>query len=283
MATYAIGDIQGCLDEFLELLELIQFDKAEDKIWLTGDLVNRGPNSLETLREIKAMGQSVLSVLGNHDLYLIALSRVPKIFSQYKHTLHDILSSDEKDELVDWLRSFPLLHYDKKLNFALVHAGIYPTWDLADALTYSEEVTKILKDDSEIDSFLRELYGDNPLKWKHTLTGIERLRFITNSFTRMRYCNQNQSLDLKEKKHPRHAPPSLVPWFAAPFRRKTKVSVVFGHWSSLTLNDEHKREHRVFPTDTGAVWKGTLTALRIDDLKYFTTIPRSKKNFLTNS
>ena len=141
----------------------------------------------------------------------------------------------------------------------------------------------MLTDDSEIDNFLRELYGDNPLKWKYTLTGIERLRFITNSFTRMRYCNQDQSLDLREKKHPMQASPDLVPWFAAPFRRKTNVSIVFGHWSSLTLNDEYKREYRVFPTDTGAVWKGTLTALRIDDLKYFTTIPRSKKNFLTNS
>ena len=194
-----------------------------------------------------------------------------------------VLSSNDKEELVDWLRSFPLLHYDKKLNFALVHAGIYPTWDLAEALTYSEEVTNKLKDDSEIDSFLRKLYGDNPLKWEPTLTGIERLRFITNSFTRMRYCHQNQSLDFREKKHPRHASPNLVPWFAAPFRRKTKVSVVFGHWSSLTLNDAHKRGHRVFPTDTGAVWKGALTALRIDDLKYFTTIPRSKKNFPANN
>tara|TARA_B100000579_G_scaffold428709_1_gene439331 strand:+ start:448 stop:1287 length:840 start_codon:yes stop_codon:yes gene_type:complete len=278
MPTYAIGDIQGCLDELLELLELIQFDKTKDTIWLTGDLVNRGPNSLDTLREIKGMGQSVISVLGNHDLYLIALTRVPKAFSQYSHTLHDILSANDKDELVDWLRSFPLLHYDKKLNFALVHAGIYPTWDLADALTYSKEVTKILNDDSEIDNFLKELYGDNPLTWKDTLSGIKRLRFITNSFTRMRYCNQDRSLNLREKKHPLHASPNLVPWFAAPFRRKTNVSIAFGHWSSLTLNDEHKREYKVFPTDTGAVWKGTLTALRIDDLKYFTTKPRSKKN-----
>ena len=279
MATYAIGDIQGCLDEFLKLLELIKFDQTKDKIWLTGDLVNRGPNSLGTLREIKGMGDSVISVLGNHDLYLIALARVPNIFSQYKHTLHDILSAHDKDELVDWLRFFPLLHYDKNLEFALVHAGIFPTWDLADALTYSSEVTKQLRDDSKVDDFLRKLYGDHPLAWKNTLRGNDRLRFITNSFTRMRYCKEDKSLELGEKQHPAHVSSDLLPWFATSFRKKAAFSIVFGHWSTLTLSDEHKRFYKVFPTDTGAVWKGTLTALRIEDQKYFTTPP--KKNYST--
>ncbi len=275
MATYAIGDIQGCFDEFLELLDVIDFDKRKDQLWLTGDLVNRGPKSLSVLRKIRELGDSVVSVLGNHDLYLIALARVPKMFSGYQHTLEEILMAPDKHDLIDWLSSLPFIHYDKDLNFVMVHAGLYPSWDLNEAKVYAGEIESQLRDNDLIDYFLANVYGDDPRRWRTSLLGIERMRFITNSFTRMRYCTKKGTLDLKEKKTPKLVSPKLMPWFAVPSRTNINCSIVFGHWSTLILSPEEKKNYKVYPVDTGAVWKGTLTAIRIDDLKHFTTVPKT--------
>ena len=275
MATYAIGDIQGCLDEFLELLDLIDFDKSKDKLWLTGDLVNRGPKSLLVLRKIKELGDSVISVLGNHDLYLIALARVPKIFSRYQHNMEEVLLAPDKHDLIDWLSSLPFIHYDEALNFVMVHAGLYPSWNLNEAKGYAGEIESQMRNNNLIDYFLSNVYGDDPRRWRSDLSGTERLRFITNSFTRMRYCTKKEDLDLKEKQTPELVSSNLIPWFAAPFRTKINCSIVFGHWSTLVLSPGEKQKYKVYPVDTGAVWRGTLTAIRIEDLKHFSTCPKT--------
>lgn len=256
MALYAIGDLQGCYLELRRLLDCIQFDPAQDCLWLTGDLVNRGPMSLESLRFIRSLGKSAISVLGNHDLHLLAVAcGVSK--TKHKDTFGDVLDAPDREELLGWLRSLPLLHWEG--GYCLVHAGIPPCWDVATAQARAREVEELLRGESW-DEFCHEMYGDRPDFWSENLTGWDRYRFITNAFTRMRYCDREGRLDFKHKEAPQQAPSGLWPWFAVPGRRAPGATILFGHWSTLGFYVGRD----CYGLDTGCLWGGELTALRLD-------------------
>jgi bis(5'-nucleosyl)-tetraphosphatase (symmetrical) len=263
MAVYAIGDLQGCLDPLKRLLDRIAFDPAGDQLWFCGDLVNRGPASLETLRFVRNLGDAAVCVLGNHDLHLLAIAwddhRAPK----KRDTLEDVLTAPDSGELLEWLRRRPLLHHDPQREFTMVHAGLPPQWDLETAQAAATELETVLGGNRFVD-FLRSMYGNLPDRWHEGLAGADRLRYIVNAFTRMRYIRQDGSLDLDNNGPTHRAPPDLVPWFRFPGRRSEGLRVVFGHWSTLgeMTHDE------VFSLDTGCVWGGRLTALRLDDLAH---------------
>ncbi len=258
MAVYAIGDLQGCYTCLMRLLDKLDFDSSRDRLWFTGDLVNRGPDSLATLRFVKGLGKSAVTVLGNHDLHLLAVAEgvaPPK----RKDTLQSLLRAGDRDELLHWLRHQPLLHHDQSLRFTLVHAGISPQWRLKRARKAAKEVEKILKG-KRYRTFLKEMYGDMPDKWSKSLKGWERLRYITNCLTRMRYCDRDGRLDLSYNGSLVGKDRRLVPWFRVPGRRAAKHRIVFGHWSTLGPVTDPK----IYPLDTGCVWGGYLTALRLD-------------------
>ncbi len=260
MATYAIGDIQGCYDELQQLLELIQFDPQKDRLWFAGDLVNRGPKSLETLRFIKGLGDAAITVLGNHDLHLIALWK-----NRHRHTrgnklLAPVLKAKDADELLDWLRRQPLMHYDESFDVALVHAGLPPQWSIDKALKRAAEVEKVLRG-PKLREFLSHMYGNKPTRWSKKLGGWDRLRFIVNCFTRMRYCTVKGGLDFNSKGKPDFNEKNIVPWFTAPKRKSAEQTIVFGHWSTLGLY----QGNNVYAIDSGCLWGGSLTALRLDD------------------
>ncbi|QSA96718.1 symmetrical bis(5'-nucleosyl)-tetraphosphatase [Methylococcus sp. EFPC2] len=261
MATYAIGDIQGCLAELHDLLALIRFDPAQDRLWFTGDLVNRGPDSLETLRFIKGLGGAAAAVLGNHDLHLLAVasgaSRVKR-----KDTFAAVLSAPDRDELLDWLRRLPLLYGDGA--FYLIHAGLPPQWSLEDAIRYAGEVENLLSGEAYAE-FFPHMYGDLPDCWSDDLRGWDRIRLITNCFTRMRFCTADGRLDLKEKVPLGQQSPGLLPWFRVPGRRSQGTNIVFGHWSALGFH----AENGCWGLDTGCLWGGELTALRLDTLERY--------------
>lgn len=257
MATYAIGDIQGCFASLEDLLYKIDFDKKQDTLWFAGDLVNRGPDSLSTLRFVKSLGSSAVTVLGNHDLHLLAIA------ADHKQTkdkgLKKILKADDGPELVHWLRQQPLIHHDDNLNFTMVHAGIYPKWNLSQAQEYASELHEVLQGDDYLD-FIHNMYGNKPKKWKKKLEGWERLRFICNVFTRMRFCNIDGKLDFKKNGTPKVEASDTIPWFDMPERKMKSQRILFGHWSTLGL----LKRTDVYALDTGCVWGGQLTALRID-------------------
>jgi bis(5'-nucleosyl)-tetraphosphatase (symmetrical) len=259
MTTYAIGDIQGCYDELLQLLELIHFEPKQDILWFVGDLVNRGHQSLETLRFIKSLGDSAITVLGNHDLHLLALA-VANRSPRKKDTLHEILDAPDRDELLHWLRHRPLIHYDRERKQVLVHAGLPPQWKPRKAVEYAAEVEAILRSDQYAELF-HNMYGNEPSLWDKELTGWPRYRFIINALTRIRYCSVEGRLNLNEKYAPGTQPGGLMPWFEVPERRSRKKEIIFGHWSTLGLV---KREG-IIALDTGCVWGGTLTAVDLDD------------------
>lgn len=258
MAVFAIGDIQGCYDELQRLLERIKFNPAKDTLWFAGDLVNRGPKSLETLRFVKSLGAHAICVLGNHDLHLLALAA-----GNDKHkasdTLDEVLAAPDRDELLEWLRHRPLLHHDASLGFTLVHAGLPPQWDLGIASECARELETVLQSNDYTD-FLRNMYGNQPARWSPSLQGIERLRFIVNCFTRMRYVSNEGDLDLASKGAPGTQPDGFVPWYAAPGRKSARLHILFGHWSTVGK----VTGHNVYPLDTGCVWGGQLSALRLD-------------------
>jgi len=259
MAIYAIGDVQGCFAELRRLLDKIRFDPVADRLWFTGDLVNRGPQSLETLRFIRSLGDSAVAVLGNHDLHLLAVahgvSRVKR-----KDTFADVLTAPDREILIDWLRRRPLLY--REGAFYLIHAGLPPQWSAADAERYAREVESCLQGDRFIELF-RQMYGDRPDLWTETLQGWDRLRFITNCFTRIRYCDRHGRTDFKEKGAPGTQSPHLMPWFKVPGRRSAGAQIVFGHWSTLGFY----ADDGVHGIDTGCLWGGELTALRLDGEK----------------
>lgn len=258
MALYAIGDIQGCWLELQMLLDKINFNPDKDTLWFTGDLINRGPNSLETLRYVKSLGNAALTVLGNHELHLLAIS-YKKFTPKKNDTFDGILTAHDRDELINWLRHQPLFHHDKKRNYCLVHAGLPPQWDIAEAKIRANEVETLLQSD-QIEDFLDHMYGDKPNIWSDALTGWDRLRFITNCFTRIRYCDRSGRLDLKQKGSPGNQPKGLFPWFELPDRKSSKDKIVFGHWSTLGF---HANEG-IYALDTGCLWGGELTALQLD-------------------
>ena len=259
MAVYAIGDIQGCYDPFCRLLEAIRFEPGSDKLWLTGDLVNRGPKSLKTLRLIRDLGDAVVTVLGNHDLHLIALANGAIPGKKNFATLDRVLAAPDRDELVDWLRHRPLLHYDEAMDTLLVHAGVYPTWPVRKALARAAEVEAALTSEDYAD-FLADMYGDTPWKWRGSLKGSRRLRFIVNTFTRMRMLTSTGRLNFSFTNSPHRARPGQVPWFLYPGNAWDQTRIVFGHWSALGLI----ALPNLLSLDTGCVWGRQLTAIRID-------------------
>lgn len=262
MPTYAIGDLQGCYDELQLLLEKIQFDPTQDTLWFTGDLVNRGPKSLECLRFVKNLGARAITVLGNHDLHLLAVAAGVRQQAE-GDTLTEILEAPDCDELLTWLRQQPLLHYDPQLGFILVHAGIAPQWNLGTAQKLAREVEMQLQ--SIASDLLAQLYGNQPACWNDVLIGTERWRCIINYFTRMRFCTQAGCLDLSYKGTLNDAPSDLIPWFNVP-QRQVQQPILFGHWAAL---ESGKTPPNVFALDSGCVWGNSLTALRLEDLQKF--------------
>ena len=263
MAIYAIGDIQGCFASLWKLLQLIEFDASQDRLWFTGDLVNRGPQSLETLRYVKGLGDAAVTVLGNHDLHLLAVA-FNHMMPRKKDTLDAILTAPDRDELLDWLRHRPLLHYAE--HYCLVHAGLPPQWDLDQARHCASEVETLLRG-TKAGRFFAHMYGDTPNKWSNKLKEWERIRFITNGLTRMRYCRIDGTLDLRYKGAPGTQPKQLIPWFDVPNRQSASLNIVFGHWSTLGF----RAKNGVFALDTGCLWGGQLTALRLDNKKLHRT------------
>jgi bis(5'-nucleosyl)-tetraphosphatase (symmetrical) len=260
MAVYAIGDVQGCLDPLRRLLDRIGFDPARDRLWFCGDLVNRGPASLDTLRFVHGLGERAVTVLGNHDLHLLAAAWDDSRPRKKRDTLDDILAAPDRDELLEWLRRRPLLHHDPAIGFTMVHAGLPPQWDLDQARIAAGELEAVLGGDRFVD-FLRQMYGNFPDRWVPDLEGIDRLRYIVNAFTRLRYVRADGRLDFERKGPPHQTSPDLVPWFHFPGRRSAGLRLVFGHWS--TLGDV--THDGAFGLDTGCVWGGRLTALRLND------------------
>lgn len=258
MATYVIGDLQGCFDDLQRLLAHIHFDNKQDFLWFTGDLVNRGPGSLQCLRFVHGLGERAVTVLGNHDLSLLATAagfRTPRP----RDTLDDIFKAPDREKLLHWLRHRPLLHTDRPLNYTLVHAGLPPQWSLDDASAYAREVETVLQSDRYLD-LLANMYGNQPDRWSDTLDGFERWRFIINCLTRLRFCTPAGQLDLDTKGNPGSQPAGLLPWFKVPDRRSRESKIVFGHWSTLGCI----QEENAYSVDTGCVWGGRLTAMRLD-------------------
>lgn len=259
MAIYAIGDLQGCYDPLLRLLDALDFTPGKDKLWLTGDLINRGPHSLATLRFVRGLGDDVVSVLGNHDLHLLALAERPsRSLLRKRSDLNPILDAADSGELLDWLRHRPLLHYDAGRDKALVHAGILPQWSIAKALKRAAEVEQALRSEQHHE-LLHNLYGNKPALWRGSLTGVTRWRFIINVFTRMRMLTRKGGLDLKTKGMPDSASRHSHPWFEVEHQRG-HTEVYFGHWSALGF----VRQCGVVGLDTGCVWGRCLTAVRVD-------------------
>ena len=251
--------MQGCYTELCRLLEKINFDPAADTLWFCGDLVNRGPESLQTLKFVKSLGASALTVLGNHDLHLLALHHGIKKVRDAR-CLQKILKSPERDELLGWLQAQSMLHYDKRHKVLLVHAGIHPQWGLSKARKLALEVETALRG-PDAAGFFTAMYGNTPTRWSESLSGSKRLRFVTNVLTRMRYMNPNMKLDFNANGSPRDKLSSpLTPWFEMPARLRADVRIVFGHWSTLPVGVYG----RCFALDGGCVWGGHLVALRID-------------------
>lgn len=258
MAVYAIGDVQGCYDELRMLVDTIRFDPAKDQLWFVGDLVNRGPKSLRTLRFVKSLGDAAVCVLGNHDLHLLSLAIVGSA-PVNSGNLDRVLWARDSDELIEWLLHRPLAHYDKALNTLMVHAGVIPQWTVKQVLSRAHEVEKVLRGPRPA-KFLSAMYGRKPNLWSDDLRGNDRLRFITNCLTRIRYRTRNGRLDFDEKLNPKHAGRKLQPWFDAHDRKTAGARIVFGHWSTLGLMDKPG----LLALDTGCVWGGALTAVRLD-------------------
>lgn len=260
MTVYAVGDLQGCLDPLECLLERVAFDPARDRLWLVGDLVNRGPKSLETLRFLYAMRDSLVCVLGNHDLHLLAAAHNAERLKK-SDTLREIIEAPDAADLLEWLRQQKLMHYDEQRDIAMVHAGIPPNWTLAKALKRAGEVEEVLRDDVRLPLFLDGMYGNEPAKWDGDLQGIARLRVITNCFTRMRFCKADGTLDLKSKEGIDTAPPGYAPWFSHAERKTRGQKIIFGHWAALEGKCD---EPGLFALDTGCVWGGAMTLLNVD-------------------
>ena len=261
MATYAVGDIQGCCTEFRQLLERIRFDPVADKLWLVGDLVNRGPDSLGVLRLVKSLGKSAITVLGNHDLHALAVAE-SAVEQHRSDTLHEILSAPDRDELLTWLRSQRLMHVEE--NWVLVHAGLLPSWTVAQAQRLAHEIEAALRGKHYHDFFVR-MYGNRPNHWQDDLTGHKRLRVITNALTRMRICTAEGEMEFKFKGEEKDIPEGYQAWFNVPGRASADATIIFGHWSALGLRmDQH-----IIALDTGCLWGGPLSAIRLEDRQLF--------------
>lgn len=259
MPIHAIGDVQGCYDAFRRLLDRLSFDPDADSLWLTGDLVNRGPESLKTLRFVRSLGDAVVTVLGNHDLHLLAVANGVDHAEDRSGSLAKVLDADDCAELIDWLRKRPLAHYDESLGTLMVHAGVHPKWTLKKTLKRAAEVETVLRSHDYAD-LLPHLYGDKPSRWSGRLSGNKRLRFIVNCLTRIRMVDGEGRMDFAHKGPPDKARKGLVPWYTVEGARWRGTRIVFGHWSALGLLVSPE----VISVDTGCVWKRELTAVRLD-------------------
>jgi bis(5'-nucleosyl)-tetraphosphatase (symmetrical) len=280
MPTYAIGDIQGCKNELESLLELINFDSLNDKLWFAGDLVNRGPDSLGALRLIYSLKDSVVAVLGNHDLHLLAVSERLKQTQQVgkapfkrnpKDNFYPILEAPDAEELLDWLRFRPLVHVEDQ--YLMVHAGVYPFWDRNQVIEYAGEVEQVLRG-NQYSEFFQQMYGNQPSQWSSSLVGHDRLRFITNSLTRMRYCNPDNTLDMLSKGPVSETSDNLIPWFKTKNRIKHPGYILHGHWASLL---EKEPEEGIISLDTGCVWGNQLSAWCLEEKRWYTVPGYQKK------
>ncbi len=276
MATYAIGDVQGCLQSLLSLLDRIDFDRARDRLWFVGDLVNRGPDSLGVLRLIRDLADCAVTVLGNHDLHLLAVAHDPTRRQKRGDTLREVLAAPDRSALLEWLRHRPLYHRDPALGFCMVHAGLPRQWSTVEVSALAHELESVLRGESFV-SFLRMMYGDGPDDWDAGLPPDDRLRYLTNCFTRMRYCRTDGRLELKTKVGLTTPTPGLLPWFMLADRTRGPDTILFGHWSTLRLTREQEHKYNVIPLDTGAVWGGALTALRLEDGMRI-SVPGSRKS-----
>lgn len=260
-STYAIGDVQGCFDDLLRLLDTLDFDPERDRLWFTGDLINRGPNSLELLRFVERLGSAAVSVLGNHDLFLLAAA-AGAVDIRKKDTIAEILDAPDCEELLFWLRHQPLLHHDEQLGYTMVHAGLPPQWDLDKARACAVELETVLQNFAYED-FFKHMNGAGPLRWRDDLEGWERLRFIANCFTELRYCSRDGRLDLNGERRKAGGKKRSMPWFKVPKRASRGLSILFGHWAALEIKGSGK--YGVHPLDTGCANGGRFTAFRLLD------------------
>lgn len=261
MATYAIGDLQGCFEPLARVLDAVGFDASTDRAWFVGDLVNRGPDSLECLRFVRSLGGAAVAVLGNHDLHLLCVAEGIQPLRP-RDTLDEVLAAPDRDELIAWLRRRPLFHAEA--GFALVHAGLLPQWSVKRAAELAREVEAALQAD-DYRAFLERMYGDKPDAWDEDLRGIDRLRVIVNAMTRMRVCDERGAMALKFKGEPDEAHEGLTPWFDMPGRRSVDHVMVCGHWSALGLEIRPD----LLSLDSGCVWGRCLTAVRLEDRRVF--------------
>lgn len=260
MATYAIGDVQGCYPELQRLLDKLRFDPASDRLWFCGDLVNRGGESLATLRLIHGLREQCVVTLGNHDLSLLAIAlRKPEAQAKVNPELREVLFADDAPVLFEWLRSQKLLHHDEQLGWTMIHAGLAPTWTLRQAQKAAQDVERELSSPRH-PRILRNLFGNRPAGWSSRLQGLDRHRATINLLTRMRYCDVNGRIDFEAKDIPGTQRPGLYPWFEVPGMRRRETRIVCGHWSALGRFSGLG----VYAIDTGCVWGGQLTALRLD-------------------
>ena len=261
---YAIGDVQGCYKALCKLLDKIKFDPSKQQLWFTGDLVNRGEDSLAVLRLVHELGNAAVTVLGNHDLFLLA-AYYHDIHLKNKHTIQPILDAPDCEQLISWLLQQPLLHH--QYGYTLVHAGIPPQWTLTQAQQYATEVSTALKHDTQ--NFLHHMYGNEPTAWSEELTGYNRLRYITNALTRLRLCSADGELELKFKEDvTANTDGSLQPWYAIANRKTQHEKILFGHWAALQGKITPATAN-VFALDTGCVWGNCLTAMRLSDQQRF--------------
>ncbi len=260
MATWAIGDIQGCHDELRRLIDKLRLDPTTDKLWFCGDLVNRGGQSLAVLRLVKSLGDHAVVALGNHDLSLLAVAeRKREDQARVNAELREILFAPDRDELLDWLRRQNLLHVDRELDFLLVHAGLFPRWTVDEAVAIAGEIEDKLRGEG-YRRLLKQLFGNKPDLWTPKLRGIDRWRAGINVFTRMRYCDVRGRIGFSDKGAPGTQRPGLYPWYEVPGQVKRDIRVVCGHWSTLGRFSGLG----IYAIDTGCVWGGALTALRLD-------------------
>jgi bis(5'-nucleosyl)-tetraphosphatase (symmetrical) len=258
MARWAIGDVQGCCEELEQLLVRIRYSSDRDRLWFVGDLVNRGPCSLQALRRVRALGDNAVCVLGNHDLHLLAVALAGARLRR-SDTLSDILAARDRDALLEWLLVLPLAHFEPEHGDLLLHAGVLPQWSVGQTLELAREVERTLQHDPR--ALLSDMYSDQPDRWQPALPAAERRRLSINVLTRLRFCTADGRVDLKQKGKPDSAPKPWLPWFRVPARASRDARIVFGHWSALGL----LREPGLVALDTGCVWGGALTAVNLDD------------------
>ena len=261
MATYAIGDVQGCMRELDALLAQCAFDAGRDRLWFVGDLVNRGPASLEVLRFVRDLGERAITVLGNHDLHLLCLAH-GAARPRPDDTLEAVLAAPDRDELLGWLRTRQMLHSED--GHVLVHAGLLPQWDLPTAIALAGEVQEALRGPGYA-AFLARLYGSEPSAWNDALAGADRTRVVVNAMTRMRFCSDAGVMEFRAKGGVDATPAGYRPWFDVPGRKTAATTIVCGHWSALGL----RIAPNLLALDTGCVWGGALSAVRLEDRQLF--------------